>query len=200
MRSRVVAQDGRRLLRNSLAFENRSRLSCRRHEDRRDSGNKRCASLVQVPARHSRSPPLTASLILSQHRETRQKHQPVVPDPRERRAHTRSPVETRYFSLSSLPSDSSWGRSHYRRNPLTLLKLHQPLIETQGEHTHRLGASPDTRNRRLEKLLQNLAHVVTQSSFLETSRRVSECARSQCDPCRLRLLDQAFRLYFDQQQ
>jgi hypothetical protein len=53
---------------------------------------------------------------------------------------------------------------------------------------------------RLEKLLQTLAHIVTQDSFLATNRPVSECARSPRDPYRSRLLNQAFRLHFGQQQ
>ena len=51
------------------------------------------------------------------------------------------------------------------------------------------------RNRRPEKRLQNLVHLVTQGSFLETNRSVSECAESRRDPDSHRLLGQAFRLY-----
>ena len=128
----------------------------------------------------------------------------VLPTFRTRPARKKSPYEiacrnTLFFVIQ--PSFGlQLGRSHYRRSPLTLLKLHQPLIETQGEHTHRLGVSPDMRNRRLEKLLKNLARIVTQGSFLETNRPVSECARSPRDPYEPRVLDQVIRLYFDQQQ
>jgi hypothetical protein len=172
MGSCVIAQFDRPRPHNLLASENLPRPVCSPHGDRRGSANKSAQALVR--ARQS-----VSSLTLAQHDSEprprdRQKHRPV--------GETGAKEDLREIACLNtlfLVTQPSFGPARAARLtfevPLTLLKFHQPFVETQAS-MYTFVAVPGYTQSSSEKATTELAPVVTHNSFLETNRRVSERA------------------------